>query len=74
MSTHTSVVKTTAAKAYVAAVGVTLNALTTALAVVSVAVGDDAIDVSEVGAIVTALLTMVGTVWSVWRTPNEPVQ
>lgn len=67
-------VRTTTAKAYVAALGVTLNAITTALAVVSVAVGDDAIDVTEVGSIATAFLTLIGTVWAVWRTPNEAVR
>jgi hypothetical protein len=66
-------VPVTAAKAYVAAIGATLTALTTALGVVSVAVGNDAVDASEMGAIVTAVVTLCATVWGVWRVPNQPV-
>lgn len=66
------VVRTTAAKAWVAAVGATLTAASTAVATVSVAVGDDAIDAVEVGSIATALIVLVGTVWRVWATRNEP--
>lgn len=61
-------------KAIVAGIGTTLTALTTALATVSVAVGDDVVDASEVGAIVTALITAGVTVWAVWRVPNLPVE
>lgn len=61
------------AKMYVAAVGTTLTAVTTALAVVSVAIGDDAVSMEEVSSIVTALLTMGLTVWGVWKVPNRPI-
>lgn len=66
-------VKVTGAKAVVAAVGGTLTALTTALATVSVVVGDDAIDITEVGALVVAGGTLVSTVYGVWKTRNKPV-
>lgn len=63
----------TKAKMYVAAVGTTLTAVTTALAVVSVAIGDDAVSIEEISGITTALLTMGLTVWGVWRVPNQPI-
>lgn len=59
------------AKAWVAAIGGTLTAATTALAAVSLALADDAIDVAEVGALATAAATLVGTVYGVWRVENE---
>lgn len=65
-------VPTKGTKAIVAAVGVTLTALTTWLAAVAVAVGDDAIDFEEIGALVLATLTLASTVYGVWRVPNEP--
>ncbi len=64
--------KTTAAKAWVAAVGTTLTALTTALAAVSLALSDDALNMNEVSAIITAALTAGLTVYGVWRTENKP--
>ena len=64
--------KTTAAKAWVAAIGTTLTALTTALAAASLALADDALDLNEVSAIVTAAITAGATVYGVWRTENKP--
>lgn len=61
-------------KAIFAAVGTTITALTTMWATVSVATGDDVVDVGEVGSITTALITLGLTVWAVWRVPNRPVE
>jgi hypothetical protein len=61
----------TAAKAKVAALGVTLTAATTALAAVQVALDDGALDFTEYGTIVTALATAGATIYAVWRTPNR---
>lgn len=59
------------AKAWVAAVGATLTAVTAAWASVTTTLGDNHIDGGEAGTILTALFTLVGTVVAVWRVPNE---
>lgn len=75
MSTPTYIpIKTTAAKAYVAAVGSTLTALTTAVATASLVLDDDAVDLTEVSTIATAVVTLVATVYGVWWTTNKPTQ
>lgn len=63
----------TKAKAVVSGIGITLTALTTALAAVSVALNDDALDLTEISAVLTALLTAGAAIYAVWRTPNKPV-
>jgi hypothetical protein len=73
MTGPTIIIRTTKAKAVVAAIGTTATAVTTALATVSVAVGDDAIDVSEVGVILTAVASLVSTVYGVWKTTNRRI-
>lgn len=65
--------KFTAAKAIAAAVGSTLTALTTAWATARVVLEDSALDPAEYGLIVTAVATLIGTVYAVWRTPNKPI-
>lgn len=65
-------IPTKPAKAVVAAVGATLTAVTSAWATVTVAMSDDAIDVAEVGSLVTLALSLAGTVWGVWKTRNAP--
>jgi sugar phosphate permease len=72
MSTPTPLVRTTAAKAWIAAVGGTLTALTTALATAAVVLDDDRLDVSEVTAVTLALVTLASTVWGVWAARNKP--
>lgn len=62
----------TKAKTVAAAIGTTLTAITTALATLNIALDDDAIDLSEVAGIVTAVLTAGATIYAVWRTPNKP--
>lgn len=64
--------KTKPIKALVAGFGATLTALTTALATVSLAVGDDVVDAQEYGALTTAAVVLVTTVYGVWRVPNPP--
>ena len=66
------VVETTAAKAWVAGVGSTLTAAMTAVTAIATFTGDDAIDVNEVGGIITTLLTFGLAVWGVWQTENKP--
>lgn len=55
----------TAAKAVVAAIGVVVTALSTALA-------DNAFNSGEAGTIAAAVVTGTLTVYGVWRTPNTP--
>jgi len=59
-------------KAIVAGVGATLTALTTFWATVSIAFDNNSVDVGEYGIILTALLTLAGTVRTVWTVTNAP--
>lgn len=59
------------AKAWVAAVGATLTAVTASWASVTTTFSDNVVDAAEVGTILTAALSLVGTVIAVWRVPNE---
>ena len=61
------------AKMWVAALGTTLTALTTALATVQLVLSDDKIDIGEYGTIAIAVVTLVTTVWAVWRVPNKEI-
>lgn len=54
----------TVAKAVAAAIGTLITVLTAALA-------DDVLQVSETSGIVAAAVTGVLTVYAVWRTPNR---
>lgn len=65
--------RTKSTKALVAAVGTTLTALSTALATISLVVGDDAIDVTEIGSVASAVAAAGGTIYGVWRAYNRPV-
>ena len=56
-----------AAKAYVAAAGLVVTALTAAFA-------DNILGVDDVGALATALATAVATVVAVYQTPNKPAE
>ena len=58
------------AKAVVAAIGSTITALMTALATVSLVLDDDAVDVTEIGTLTTAVVALGLTIWAVWRVPN----
>lgn len=62
----------TAAKAIAAAIGATATAVGTAMATASVVLADDKVDFTEYGAITTAVATLIGTIYAVWRTPNRP--
>lgn len=66
-------VRTKPAKAVVAAIGGTLTALTTAVATATVVLDDDAVDLAEVTTITTAVVTLISTVYGVWKTVNRPV-
>lgn len=61
----------TSAKTVVAAIGATLTGLTTALATVQLVLSDDAVDLAEYGTLVTAGVTLLATIYGVWRTPNK---
>lgn len=61
------------AKMWAAAVGGTLTAVMTFVATVNVALEDNGVDVGEWGLIATALLTLVGTVRTVWAVENKPL-
>lgn len=59
-------------KAWVAAIGASLTAASTAWAAVSLALSDGAVDVPEISSLATAAVVLVATVYSVWRVPNAP--
>ncbi|HTS10086.1 MAG TPA: hypothetical protein VMP68_31270 [Candidatus Eisenbacteria bacterium] len=65
-------VKTTAAKAWISAIGSTITALTTFYAAVQVATADNGLDAGDVSSLLVAGVALVGTVYGVWRTPNKP--
>lgn len=59
-------------KAVVAAVGGVATAVTTWAAAVAVVASDDAIDFTEVGAVLLATSVLIGTVVGVYKTYNAP--
>ena len=59
------------AKAVIAGIGASLTALMTMLATISLVLDDDAVDVTEIGTLSTAIVSLVLTIWAVWRVPNE---
>jgi len=59
--------KMTKAKALVAAAGTIVTALSAAFA-------DNVFDGSEVGGVVSTVVTAAIAVWAVWRVPNKPVE
>lgn len=61
----------TAVKAWVAAIGTTLTALTVAFAAVQAATADGSLDGGDIASIITAAVVCIGTVWGVWRAPNK---
>lgn len=61
----------TAAKAWVAGIGATLTAVTTALATVQLVLADDAINLPEISTLTTAAVSLLATVYAVWRVPNK---
>lgn len=73
-TTGPTVPVTTAAKAWVAGIGSTLTAIQTALAVAMLVASDGQLDGGEIGTLVTAGITMVATVYGVWKTTNQPVR
>lgn len=66
--------KMSPAKAWTAAVGLTLTATTTALATVQLVLSDDKVDFAEYGTLATAVVTWAAAVYAVWRVPNKPVE
>jgi hypothetical protein len=59
------------AKTVAAAIGSTLTAVLVALAVVQTVVDDGKLDVGEYSTLFGAAVTLVGTVYAVWRTENK---
>ena len=64
--------KTTAAKAWVAGIGATLTALLVAIGPLQTALADDTLDLGEATNLAGVLVTLIGTVYGVWRTENKP--
>lgn len=60
-------------KAIIAGIGTTVTAVSTFLATLSLAVGDDAISLEEVSSLVTAAVALGVTVYGVWRHDNNQV-
>jgi fatty acid/phospholipid biosynthesis enzyme len=59
------------AKTVAAAVGSTLTALSVALTVVQQALGDGTVSAGEVTSLIATGITLVGTVYAVWKTENK---
>lgn len=64
----------TKAKAVAAAIGATLTAAMAAVATAVTVLDDGALDFTEYGLIATAVATLGGTVYAVWRTENKAVK
>lgn len=62
----------TTAKAWIAGIGTTLTALSTAVATVTLVLSDDKVDFNEYGSIATAIAVLASTIYGVWVTPNKP--
>ncbi len=66
-------IKVTAAKAKVAAVGATLTAALVFIGVLTPALDDGTLSIGEATPLVGALVTLVSTVYGVWRVRNKPL-
>lgn len=60
-------------KAVISAVGTSLTAVATAWAAVQNATSDGLMDATDYGSIATAVAVAVGTIYAVWRVPNQVV-
>lgn len=58
-------------KAIAAGIGSTLTALSVALTVIQLVIDDGRVDVGEYTTLFTAAVTLVGTVYAVWKTENK---
>jgi hypothetical protein len=66
--------KFTSHKAVVGAIGSTITAVSTAWAAVSLALSDDVVDLNEYGSLATAAVTLVGTVYAIWKVENKVIR
>ena len=64
----------TKAKMWAAAIGTTCTAIATALTAVQLVLGDGKIEVGEITTLATTALTLIGTVYAVWKTPNKSIE
>lgn len=63
----------TKAKAIAAGIGSTCTAIIVFITLVGPMLADDKIDAGEAGGLVAAFISLVGTVYAVWRVRNKPV-
>lgn len=63
----------TKGKAWAAAIGSVCTAVVVFIGVLMPALDDGRIDGGEVTTLATAAVTLVGTVYAVWRVRNKPV-
>jgi hypothetical protein len=59
-------------KAWVAAIGATIQAASVSWVTVEIAASDGVFDGNEIGSLTTAAFVLVSTVLAVWRVPNSP--
>lgn len=64
----------TKAKMWAAAIGGTCTAIVVALGPLQGALADGHIDTGEAAGLIGVAVTLVGTVYAVWRTPNTLVK
>lgn len=62
------------AKAVAAAIGSTLTAIGVALTVVQLAIGDGKLDAGEYASLFSTAVTLLGTVYAVWKTENKVIR
>lgn len=65
--------KFTTHKAWMAAIGSTITALSTFWASASLVLSDDQVDLNEYGSLATAVASLVVTVYAVWKVQNKPI-
>lgn len=66
--------KFTTHKAWMAGVGASITALSTFWTSASLILSDDQIDLNEYGSLTTLVVSLVATVYAVWKAPYKPVE
>lgn len=63
----------TKAKMWAAAIGGTCTAVSVAITTVQLVLGDGKIEAGEITTLITTGVTLVSTVYAVWKTRNQPI-
>lgn len=63
----------TKAKMWAAVIGSTCTAIAVALTTIQLVLGDGKIETGEITTLITTGITLVSTVYAVWKTRNNPI-